>query len=457
MCATKYRDQDELDPTKKAVDILDHFLDSNTQKVEAQEVQNELVSSSVQDELHREPVVQLVSNRTQSRVLFITKDITALEEQSLSQLHFKSLATVFSEVHVLVLTESWQSRQGVQRLDKNVWVYTTGARFWWMQPFVAFSVVRAQLHFTDGFRPDIIVAQDPFESGLCGTLIASKYNREFQVHIEEDFFIPEFATREKNNTWRLKIAWYVLHRTMSVRTKTISLKKRIQEKYTKITDVEVLPRHYDIASLVHVSEETTPENLFPQFAFTVLFIGTLDHDSMLFRALDACRSLLQSPKIGLIVVGSGPTKKESQKRAEILGIQKQVVFVGEQESLLPYLQSAHILLCTDTTEASEEIVIKAAASGLPIICAETPLRTDLFTDGESAFLVQKEDTIGFSQKLNKFLNTSALRVQFKTNAKDVVKNRLHEDPVAFKQAYRDSIEGIFGTAVPQDSPVAQTL
>jgi glycosyltransferase involved in cell wall biosynthesis len=100
-------------------------------------------------------------------------------------------------------------------------------------------------------------------------------------------------------------------------------------------------------------------------------------------------------------------------------------------------------LCTDTTEISDEIVIKAAASGLPLLVAQTPMRADLFVDGESAFLVEKEDTIGFSQKLTKFLNTNALRTQFKTNALDIVKTRLHEDPDAYVQAYKNAIEGVF--------------
>jgi glycosyltransferase involved in cell wall biosynthesis len=100
-------------------------------------------------------------------------------------------------------------------------------------------------------------------------------------------------------------------------------------------------------------------------------------------------------------------------------------------------------LCTDTTEESDELVIKAAAAGVPLILAHTQLRDDLFTDGESAFLCNAEDTIEFSQKLAKFLNSNMLRTQFKENGKYIVGTRLHEDPVAYKLAYRDSIESVF--------------
>jgi glycosyltransferase involved in cell wall biosynthesis len=337
----------------------------------------------------------------------------------------------------------WQSKRGVERLDKNVWAYTTSAQFWWMQPFVALSIANTQLQFADGFRPDIVIALDPFESGVCGMWIASKYGRAFQIHVLEDYFVPEFKLKEKQNAWRLRMASYVLKRTRSVRTATLSLKEKIGKKYIHIKDISLLPRHYDIASLMMNRETPANVALFSQYTFVVLFVGKLDHDSTLFRALDACRSILYSQSIALVVIGNGPTKKESERRAEILGIKEQVIFEADETKTLAYMQSADILLCTDTTEASDEFVIKAAASGLPLLMAETPLRADLFVDGESAFLVQTEDTISFSQKLTKFLNTNALRIQFKTNALDIVKTRLHEDPEAFTQAYRDSIEGVF--------------
>lgn len=439
----QYKDIDSLDPSKRAAAVLDHILDETNEETIAIVAEEKADLSPVRAELKKEPVVVVASNRSQSRVLFVTKDITTLEEGSLARLHFKSLADIFDEVHVLVLTESWQSKRGVERIDKNIWVYTTSVQFWWMQPFVALSIAHAQLQFGDGFRPDIVVALDPFESGVCGLVLARKYTRAFQVHILEDFYTPEFKLKEKQNRWRLKMVSYVLKRTQSVRTATQSLKQATQKKYKHIKDVSLLPRHYDIVSLMEVKETATIANIFSQYTFVVLFVGKLDHDSTLFRALDACRTILYSQRIGLVVVGNGPTKGESEKRAEILGIKEQIIFETDEAKALSYMKAADILLCTDTTEASDEIIIKAAASGLPLLMAETPMRTDLFVDGESAFLVQKEDTISFSQKLTKFLNTNALRTQFKTNALDVVKTRLHEDPNAYAEAYKNAVEGVF--------------
>lgn len=428
-----------LDPSKKAEHILDYVLEDTSEEAIAERV----IQSSVEDELHKESVLITESSRKKTRVLFITRDVTILEEGSTAQLHFKNLADVFDEIHIIIISEPWQTKKGVERLEKNIWAYTTSGKYWWTQPFIAQSIARAQMQFTDGFRADVVVALDPFESGLAGLMIAEKYDREFQVHVTEDFYALEFKDKDKHNARRIKMAARVLKRAQSVRVSTVLIKEQLEKKFRHLKDVALLPRHYNINAIIEATETTNIKDVFPQYAFVVLFVGVLDHESTLFRAIDATRPILRSSRIGFVVVGDGPTKKESQKRAEILGIQKQIVFEKDESKLISYLKSADILICTDTTQASDEVVIKAAAAGLPILAAKTELREDLFTDGESAFLCDKEDTVGFSQKLNKFLNANTLRTQFSDNAREIIKTRFHEDPEAYKRAYRDSIEGIF--------------
>lgn len=436
-----------VDPSKRAGSILDHILENTTEEALAQQE----VQSSVEIEMLKAPLVEHQSDRSRSRVLFLTRDVSVLEQNTMQQLHFLSLSEVFDEVHILVLCEAWEAKPGAYRLGKNIWAYTTSVKYWWQQMFAASALADSQLKFSDGFRPDIVVALDPFESGLSGLLIAEKFDREFQVHITEDFYIPEFKKKNKSNAWRLRIASHVLKRTASVRVSTEIIKGQIAKKFPKLNDITLLPRHYDIQTILKATEEKEAGDAFPQYAFVILFVGKLDHDSTLFRAMDASRSILTAKSIGLAVVGDGPNSKEFQKRAEILGIQEQVLFQKDSTALISYLKSADVLLATDVTEASDEIVIKAAAAGLPIIASRTELRNDLFVDGESAFLCNKDDTVEFSEKLVKFLNANSLRTQFANNARDTIKTRLHEDPDAFKLAYRDSIERVFSEEAPAEA------
>lgn len=438
MSALLFKDS-EFDPSKKAGKVLDYVLDDTSEEVTKEKEDASLVT----EELQHSPVAETMSSREKSRVLFITRDISVLRENSPSQLHFKNIKDAFAEIHVIVLASVYEAKEGIIRLDSNVWIYATSMKHFWMQPFGAGTIARTQLLFGEGFRADIVVALDPFESGVAGLWIARKYDREFQVHVLEDFLTPEFKRKELHNNWRVKMALYVLKRAQSVRTSTVSLKEKMQKLLKHITDLNLLPHSYDIRSLTQFAKTTPQEDMFPQFSFVVLFVGSLEYESTLFRAIDAARSILFSKSIGLVVVGEGPAKKEFQKRAEILGVQEQIIFKNDLSLLNSYMRSADILLCTDSTEASDEIVVKAAVLGLPILAAQTPLRTDLFEDGTDAFLCPKEDTVCFSQKLVKFLNTNSFRVEFAQNAMDIVTARLSEDPEVYVQAYKNSIEGVF--------------
>lgn len=437
------RKESWLDPTEKAQHVLD-FVMNDADADTAQKEHDESLAL-IQEELRGEKLVQFQSNRAKSRVLFITKDTSILEENSASLLHFKNIASVFDEIHIMLLTENSSKRIAeAKRLGEKMWLYQLPKTNYLFLTQAVLDLAKVQLEFGGGFRPDVIVALGPFESSLAGIALAETYDRPLQVHILEDFFKLD----EKENKTLLKIAKSVLKKVSSVRVSTESLKEKISKKFPKIDDVGLLPKHYDIKSLLELRRGRAIQEAYPQFVFHILYVGDLDHRSTLFRAIDASRASLISPKIGFVVLGDGPYKKEFVERAQLLSLTEKIKFQPDMKQLLPYLLSADILICPDTTAESEEIVFKAAAAGLPILAAKTEIREDLFEDGESAFLCDEEDTIAFSQKLSTFLNGNTIRTQFSRNAQDIVKSRLHDDPEIYRISYRDSIESVFGGEEP---------
>jgi glycosyltransferase involved in cell wall biosynthesis len=445
--AAPEKDDSWIDPSKRAGSILDYFIEDTSDESR----ERKRVASTVEAELQKAPLIAVNSSRLKSRVLFITKDQSVFEDASLERLRYLNLADTFDEIHILVLCGVREVRREPIRLAPNIWAYTLGARFWWQYPFAADSFARLQLSFGKSFRPDIIVALDPFESGLTGIRLASRFDRAFQVHILENYFTEEYRQKSKENRRHLRLAAHVLRRAQSVRVATDDIASAIRARFKHVDDIQLLPRHYNIRGIIEAVEGGDLPDAFPQFSFVILYVGTLDHESRLFRAIDASRGPLKATSIGLVVLGDGPNKKEFQQRAQILGIAEQVFFEKDESKLVPFLKSANILICPDIGEESDETIIKAAAAGLPILMARTELRADLFTDGESAFLCDPEDTEEFAKKLSLFLNTNSLRTQFALNAQEIVKTRLHEDPASYKQAYRDSIELAF---LPEEEPEA---
>lgn len=430
-------DDIQFDQSATAEVFLDKILEDTSEK----NIQRKKNLASVEDELHRKHLIEEASNRVQSRVLFVTNKTEIFEKDSLAQKHFASLCDVFDEVHVLVLSSMKREEETI-RIAPKAWAYPVHIQSFAFMSFAVQRVVKEQLLFADGFRPDIIVALDPYESGVSALRIAQKYERPLQVHVFENFLTEEFLKKNERNKKRVRFANTTLKKAKSVRTETERLKRLMEDTYPGIEDSLLLPRFFNIKGITETVSVGEKKRLFPQFSFVLLYVGKLDSESTLFRVLDAARGLLRNPTIGLVVVGDGAAKQGFMERAKIFQIDKQVVFKGAQADIVPYMQAADVFVVSDTTTESERLVVTGAAAGVPMILAKTKLRDDLFTDGRDAFLCDAEDTVGMTQKLTKFINTNSLRIQFAENARDVVVTRIEESPEMYRLAYRDTVEAV---------------
>ncbi len=443
----------QRDASARAEGILDLVLEE-TSEVTQLERANE---SAVAAELRKQRILAAESKRVKSRVLFVTSNRGVLSNDDIAQRNILDLQDVFDEIHVLVIGKSGTSSQETVRLAPRVFAHSFSSYFFWYIPFAAVRIAKEELQFGDGFRADLIVALEPFEAAAAAYAIAEHFERPWQVHVRDDSFLNEkkFLAADKYNARRLRFMRRTLRRAKSVRVSTDLLKNVLQKRFKRIADIALLPRFFHTEQLLAlpVKPET---DVFPQFSFTIMFIGELNTESTLFRTLDATRVVLQTPSIGLVVIGDGPQKPLFKARAGILGIERQVLFLGGIADYIAQLRSADVLLVTDTNTASDDLVIKAAALGVPLIMARTPLRQDLFQDGVHAYVCEADNTLEYLTKLRNFLNTNALRTQFSVNGREVIRTRIEEDPQLYRIAYRDSIEQVLYAVVAQDKVAAET-
>lgn len=386
------------------------------------------------------------TSHEKTRVLFITSDVSFLDPQAKERKALVEMNHLFDEMHIMVLTEQWQSAKAVKRIAPQTWLYTTASQFWWQFHVSALSICRQQLVFAEGFRPDVIVALEPFSAGFTASYLAKRFKRPYQVQMKVNPWSKEFKDKVKYSGIKIRFAEYVLGRSPSVCVASQALRKIATQKVPKMVEPIVLPPYYDMRNLLQTPTRKESGNiLFPQFSFVILYMARLGPESTLFRVLDSARNLLHNPGVVLFVVGDGPMKKHFQERAQMLGISRQVIFKQPIDDPVYYFQNADIFFMSDTNPESDEMVIKAAAAGLPLLLAENQLRRDLFTDGEDVFMSVPEDTVEFSQKLNEFVNNNAIRAQFREGAREVIAQSFHEDPAVYQEAYLNAIESVLYT------------
>lgn len=428
----------KYDPAQRELITLSEAIEEGPQTAE-DIILRSLSYAPIQEERAGKRVLEHESVRSSSRVLFVTKDQSYIDPDSTQMKTMFSLAALIDELHIIVLV-SFGSREQTKRHGSNVWIYRTSAQYWWLTPFAARSVAKEQLSFADGFRADVVVALDPYESGLSAYLIGRHFDRPVQIHVSEDFTSDGFLKAEKGNQWRRHVARFVLRRADSIRTRTGRVRTLVQSIAKDVSDIHMLPRLYNFKQLIDAKPQFDVHEKYQQFVFTILAFGELRADSHLHDTFSALHAILHNPRIGLIIIGDGPARPLFEEKVEILGIKKNVVFLPKADDLVSYLKTADVLVETGVQSSSEEHVLMAAAAGLPLVMYETELRKDMFKDGESATLVPLGDVYTLSRSVSAFVNHQSLRIQYSEAAQYMVKTRLVEDEVTHYRALRDSIE-----------------
>ncbi|MBI2549292.1 glycosyltransferase family 4 protein [Candidatus Woesearchaeota archaeon] len=136
----------------------------------------------------------------------------------------------------------------------------------------------------------------------------------------------------------------------------------------------------------------------------------------LYRAFVRLRTKRKDVK--LLIVGSGIKEYEeiSSKRADIL-------FVGSQNKVVPYLQAMDIYVLPSLTETSSLATMEAMACGLPVLVTPIGNMKEYIIEKENGCFFPKKNPFVLSLKLNWLLDDEQLRNKVGENARKTVGER----------------------------------
>src|SRR3989338_4330136 len=122
-------------------------------------------------------------------------------------------------------------------------------------------------------KPDVVSAQDPFETGLVGWLIARRFKVPLHVQIHTDFLSPAYAQLSLMNRARVLLAGFVLPRAGGIRVLSVRIKGSI-EAHGVACRVAVLPIFIDI-DRVRGAADATVTSRFGSLVIPALVVSRL--------------------------------------------------------------------------------------------------------------------------------------------------------------------------------------
>lgn len=286
------------------------------------------------------------------------------------------------------------------------------------------SYLRDAVRIAKGLSaPDVITAQDPFETGIVGVRLSKFFKKPLQVQIHTDLLSPFFRRESFLNRIRMRLIRRTLPQAAGIR----AVSKRIADSLLAIdptlaSKIKVLPIFVDTEKIrMHVPTIDLHKK-YPNFTFIVLMASRLATEKNIALALQAMKRVIEHrPDAGLVIVGDGPEKNDLETKARKLGLEKNVAFEPWQGDMASYYKTADIFLLTSLYEGYGLTLVEAVAAGTPIVSTDVGIAAEILGPFAGTLVCKVGDAAGLEAAMLHVIKTPGFKKDFQAYAERYTK------------------------------------
>jgi glycosyltransferase involved in cell wall biosynthesis len=176
--------------------------------------------------------------------------------------------------------------------------------------------------------------------------------------------------------------------------------------------VRVVPNGVHIPKQVSQAERSRLKSELG-FSDTHLLIGSvarIDSNKNHAMLLQAFATLAEKwPALRLVIIGNGPLKSQLAAMAEQLEVAQKICLPGSIPRAARYLPALEVFCLTSHTEGMPNVVMEAAAAGVPVVSTTCGGSEELIECGVTGFLVSPNDAAAMSKHVDLLLANAEQR------------------------------------------------
>jgi glycosyltransferase involved in cell wall biosynthesis len=157
---------------------------------------------------------------------------------------------------------------------------------------------------------------------------------------------------------------------------------------------------------IPAGDRARPDRLPPRLVTIARLEPQKDHGTLL-RAL----AQLQGLAWELDVIGDGPLRSQTVALATALGIDRRVRFLGARRDIAKQLAQHQLFALISHWEGFPRSILEAMRAGLPVVASNVGGVRESVTEGETGFLVARQDVVGVRARLALLLTDPELRAR----------------------------------------------
>ena len=191
------------------------------------------------------------------------------------------------------------------------------------------------------------------------------------------------------------------------------------------TKTVVLPNFIDTSFIDQMAHNDTGVSLaqYPQDNLIIISVARLVIQKDYKSSLLAFKEVTRDVPCDYWILGEGPMEKRLKNLAKELGIENRVKFWGFQENPYIFMSKAKIFFSSSQFEGFPNSLLEAMYLGLPpVVTHFNASITEVITDGQEGFIVEKGDVEKMAFALKRLLTDVPLYESMKKNTLSKIKN-----------------------------------
>jgi N-acetyl-alpha-D-glucosaminyl L-malate synthase BshA len=159
--------------------------------------------------------------------------------------------------------------------------------------------------------------------------------------------------------------------------------------------------------------------------------------------IDVFAGLAKRVNARLVLVGDGPERPRAMERAEELGIERQVTFLGKHASVDELLRCCDLFLLPSESESFGLAALEAMACGSPVVASRIGGLPEVVEEGVSGHLLPVGDVEGMADAAASILTDNGKWRRMSAASRGIAVERFDAERVVpvYEAYYREILEG----------------
>ena len=108
-------------------------------------------------------------------------------------------------------------------------------------------------------------------------------------------------------------------------------------------------------------------------------------------------------RVYFLVIGDGPERDRAERLARHMGCDHLMRFLGHRSDASRFFRCMDVFWLGSNFEGMSNSIMEAMAAGVPVVATNIAANRELVTDGETGYLVEVGDCVGFAQFTDRLL------------------------------------------------------